>query len=44
MPALGFLFGGDEVIVDRLAAGEEIDLGVGGMLGEDVARGLGVGL
>ena len=39
-----FLFSGDEIIVDRLAAGEEIDLGVGGMLGEDVARGLGVGL
>ena len=39
-----FLFSGDEIIVDRLAAGEEIDLGVGGMLGKDVARGLGVGL
>ena len=44
MPALGFLFSGDEVIVDRLAAGEEIDLGIRGMLGKDVARGLGVGL
>ena len=39
-----FLFSGDEVIVDRLAAGEEIDLGVRGMLGKDVACGLGVGL
>ena len=39
-----FLFGGDEIIVDRLAAGEKIDLGVRGMLGKDVARGLGVGL
>ena len=39
-----FLFSGDEIIVDRLAAGEKIDLGVGGMLGKDVARGLGVGL
>ena len=39
-----FLFSGDEIIVDRLAAGEEIDLGVRGMLGKDVARGLGVGL
>ena len=44
MPALGFLFSGDEVVVDRLAAGEEIDLGVRGMLGKDVACGLGVGL
>ena len=44
MPALGFLFSGDEIIVDRLAAGEEIDLGVWGVGGKDVARGLGVGL
>ena len=44
MPALGFLFSGDEVVVDRLAAGEEIDLGVWGVGGKDVARGLGVGL
>ena len=39
-----FLFSGDEIIVDRLAAGEEIDLGVRGVGGKDVARGLGVGL
>ena len=39
-----FLFSGDEVVVDRLAAGEEIDLGVRGVGGKDVARGLGVGL
>ena len=39
-----FLFSGDEIIVDRLAAGEEIDLGVGGVGGKDVACGLGVGL
>ena len=39
-----FLFSGDEVIVDRLAAGEKIDLGVRGVGGKDVACGLGVGL
>ena len=39
-----FLFSGDGVIVDRLAAGEKIGLGVRGVGGKDVARGLGVGL
>ena len=43
LSALGFLFGGDEVVIDWLAAGEEVDLGIRRVRGKDGLRGLGIG-